>query len=117
MKHFFSANHNTQIQHLKQYKSIQFQPIKIGQGLGSIRFLNNTISSPKKNRKLTISQKLVVCKKLNKLDVVWKCANISSISERIKQLAKSWYKKAIINNSDIKEYITTAEASLDTPLA
>ena len=40
-------------------------------------------------------------------EVVRKCANISSISERIKQLAKSWYKKAIINNSDIKEYITT----------
>ena len=50
-------------------------------------------------------------------DVVRKCVNISFISERIKQLAKSWYKKAIINNSDIKEYITTAEASLDTPLA
>ena len=49
--------------------------------------------------------------------VVRKCVNISFISERIKQLAKSWYKKAIINNSDIKEYITTAEASLDTPLA
>ena len=41
-------------------------------------------------------------------DVVRECANISSISERIKQLAKSWYKKSIINNSDIKEYITTA---------
>ena len=50
-------------------------------------------------------------------DVVRTCVNISFISERIKQLAKSWYKKAIINNSDIKEYITTAEASLDTPLA
>ena len=50
-------------------------------------------------------------------DVVRKCVNISFISERIKQLVKSWYKKAIINNSDIKEYITTAEASLDTPLA
>ena len=50
-------------------------------------------------------------------DVVRKCVNISFISERIKQLAKSWYKKAIINNSGIKEYITTAEASLDTPLA
>ena len=50
-------------------------------------------------------------------DFVRKCVNISFISERIKQLAKSWYKKAIINNSDIKEYITTAEASLDTPLA
>ena len=50
-------------------------------------------------------------------DVVRKCVNISFISERIKQFAKSWYKKAIINNSDIKEYITTAEASLDTPLA
>ena len=50
-------------------------------------------------------------------DIVRKCANISSISERKKQLAKSWYKKSIINNSDIKEYITTAEASLGTPLA
>ena len=49
--------------------------------------------------------------------VVKKCANISSISERIKQLTKSWSKKAIINNSDIKEYIATAEASLGTPLA
>ena len=49
--------------------------------------------------------------------VVRKWANIFSISERIKQLAKSWYKKSIINNSDIKEYITTAEASLGTPLA
>ena len=56
--------------------------------------------------------------KLNKNmnnDVVRKCANISSISERIKQLAKSWYKKSILNNSDIKEYITTAETSLGTP--
>ena len=50
-------------------------------------------------------------------DVVRKCANIPSISVRIKQLAKSWYKKSILNNSDIKEYITTAEASLGTPLA
>ena len=50
-------------------------------------------------------------------DVAGKCANISSISERIKQLAKSWYKKSIISNSDTKEYITTAEASLGTPLA
>ena len=50
-------------------------------------------------------------------NVVRKCANILSISERIKQLAKSWYKKSILNNSDIKEYITTTEASLGTPLA
>ena len=50
-------------------------------------------------------------------DVVTKCANFSSISERIKQLVKSWYKKSVINNSDIKEYVTTAEASLGTPLA
>ena len=49
-------------------------------------------------------------------EVVRKCANISSISERIKQLAKTWYKKAIINNSDLQEYIVTAEASLDSPL-
>ena len=49
--------------------------------------------------------------------VVKKCANISSISEAIKQLAKTWYQKAKINNSDIKEYIVTAEASLGTPLA
>ena len=47
---------------------------------------------------------------------VRKCANISSISERTRQLAKSWYKKSIIKNSDIKEYITTGEASLGTPL-
>ena len=50
-------------------------------------------------------------------EVVRKCANISSISERIKQLAKTWFKKAKINNLDIKEYITPAEASLGTPLA
>ena len=50
-------------------------------------------------------------------DVVRKCVNFSSISERIKQLVKSWYKKSVINNSDIKEYVTTAEASLGTPLA
>ena len=50
-------------------------------------------------------------------DVVRKCANISSITERIKQLAKSWYKKSIISNLDIKEYITTAIAFPDTPLA
>ena len=50
-------------------------------------------------------------------EVVKKCANILSISEGIKQLAKTWYKKAKINNSDIKEYIVTAEASLGTPLA
>ena len=50
-------------------------------------------------------------------DVVRKCANISSITERIKQLAKSWYKKSIINNLDKKEYITTALAFPDTPLA
>ena len=51
-----------------------------------------------------------------KNEAVRRCANISSISKRIKQLAKTWYKKAI-NNSDIKEYIVTAEASLGTPLA
>ena len=50
-------------------------------------------------------------------ETVRKCANIPSISERINELAKSWFKKAIINNSDIKEYIATAEASLGTPLA
>ena len=50
-------------------------------------------------------------------NVVRKCANILSISERIKQLAKSWYKKSILNNSDTKQYITTTEASLGTPLA
>ena len=50
-------------------------------------------------------------------ETVRKCANIPSISERIKELSKSWFKKAIINNSDIKEYIATAEASLGTPLA
>ena len=50
-------------------------------------------------------------------EVVRKCTNISPVSERIKQLPKSWYKKAIINNSDIKQYITKAGASLDRPLA
>ena len=50
-------------------------------------------------------------------DVVRKCSNISSITERIKQLIKSWYKKSITNNLDIKEYITTAIAFPDTPLA
>ena len=50
-------------------------------------------------------------------DVVRKCSNISSITERIKQLIKSWYKKSITNNLDIKEYTTTAIAFPDTPLA
>ena len=50
-------------------------------------------------------------------EVVRKCANISSVSERIKQLPKLWYTKAIFNNSDIKQYIKTAGASLDRPLA
>ena len=50
-------------------------------------------------------------------EVVRKCANISSISERIKELAKTWFKKAQVNNSDIKDYLITAEASLGTPLA
>ena len=50
-------------------------------------------------------------------NVLTKCANISSITEIIKQLAKSWYKKSIINNLDKKEYITTAVAFPDTPLA
>ena len=50
-------------------------------------------------------------------DEVKKCANISSISERIKQLAKSWYKKSIINKSDIKEYVRTAIVYPNTPLA
>ena len=49
-------------------------------------------------------------------DIVRKCANVPSISERIKQLAKSWYKKSILYNSDIKEYTTTVGASLGTPL-
>ena len=35
-------------------------------------------------------------------DVVRKCANISSISEKIKQLAKSWYKKLIITTQILK---------------
>ena len=50
-----------------------------------------------------------------KNDIVRKCANISSITGRIKQLAKSWFKKSIINNLDIKEYITTAVVFPDTP--
>ena len=49
-------------------------------------------------------------------NVVRKCANISSITERIKQLVKSMYKKSIINDFDIKEYITTT-AFPNTPLA
>ena len=48
-------------------------------------------------------------------DVVRKYINISSITERIKQLTKSWYKISITNNLDIKEYITTAIAFPDTP--
>ena len=50
-------------------------------------------------------------------EVVRKCTNIPCIFERIKQFAKSWYKKSILNNEDIKEYITTTKASLGTPLA
>ena len=50
-------------------------------------------------------------------EVVRKCASISSVSERIKELPKLWYKKAITNNSDIKQYIITAGSSLDRPLA
>ena len=50
-------------------------------------------------------------------EVVRKCANISSISERIKELAKTWFNEAQVNNSDIKDYLITAEASLGTPLA
>ena len=38
-------------------------------------------------------------------DVVRKCANISSISERIKQLAKSWYKKLIITTQILKNIL------------
>ena len=59
----------------------------------------------------------ILCLNRNINEVVKKCANISSISERTKQLGKTWFKKAKINNSDIKEYIITAEASLGTPLA
>ena len=50
-------------------------------------------------------------------EVVRNCANIPCISERIKQLAKSWYKKSILNTENIKEYITTTKASLGAPLA
>ena len=66
----------------------------------------NILSFGKVKIKLVVLSVLRLNRNMNN-EVVRKCANISSISERIKQLAKSWYKKAIINNSDIKEYITT----------
>ena len=50
-------------------------------------------------------------------NIVRKCANISSITERIIHLAKSWYGKWMINNLDIKEFIRTALAFLNTLLA
>ena len=68
------------------------------------------------NRNERIKSILSLNRNMNN-DVVRKCANISSISESVKQLVKSWYKKSIVNNSVIQEYITTVEASLGTPLA
>ena len=50
-------------------------------------------------------------------DIVRKCANISAIRERIKQLAKSWYEKSVINSLDIKEFIRTVVTYPSTPLA
>ena len=35
----------------------------------------------------------------------------------MKQLAKSWYKKSVIDNLGIKEFIKTAVAYPNTPLA
>ena len=50
-------------------------------------------------------------------DIVRRCTIISAIKKRIKQLAKSWYEKSMINNSDIQEFIRTAIAYSNTPLA
>ena len=50
-------------------------------------------------------------------DIVKKCANISSVTKRIKQFAKSWYWKSMNNNLDIKELIRTTAAFPNTPLA
>ena len=50
-------------------------------------------------------------------DIARKCANISSVTERIKQLAKSWHRKSMINNLDIKEFIRRAVAFPNTPFA
>ena len=39
------------------------------------------------------------------------------MTERIKHLAKLWYGKSMIDNLDIKEFIRTAVALPNTPLA
>ena len=50
-------------------------------------------------------------------NIARKYTKISATKERIKQLAKSWYEKSVINNLDIKEFIRTAVAYPNTPLA
>ena len=35
-------------------------------------------------------------------------ANVLTTKDRIQELAKSWYKNSVINNSDIQEFIKTA---------
>ena len=50
-------------------------------------------------------------------DIVRKCANISSITEIIKHLAKSWASKIVVYSLDIKKIIKTAVAFPNTPLA
>ena len=34
-------------------------------------------------------------------NIVKRCASVSTIKERIKELAKSWYDNSVINNSQI----------------
>lgn len=41
-------------------------------------------------------------------------ANVLTTKDRIQELAKSWYKNSVINNSDIQEFIKTAVAYPDT---
>ena len=50
-------------------------------------------------------------------DIIRKCSSVSTIKERIKELAKSWYENSVINNLDIQEFIRTAVAYPGTPLA
>lgn len=50
-------------------------------------------------------------------DTIRKGANVSTVKDRIKELAKYWYKSPVINNPDIQEFVRTAVAYPDTSLA
>ena len=50
-------------------------------------------------------------------DIIRRCSSVSTIKERIRELAKSWYENSVINNSDIEEFNRTAVAYPGTPLA